>query len=165
MCLSACLSIHPFILLSVSARLFSSQLHLIKIQLLSKNTCKGTNSPLSLRCLQFEFSKWMVSSRGMFKDPYCVITFVTISLLSAHNSYCQLQNYTAVKSASFTLQQHQHTLFGSLLLEVIILQVLPHLTIIQRVLQHWTRIKHFIAILLWVTWSSLHLVYSKRKKR
>ena len=120
-CLPACLSIHPFILLPASVCLFCPQLHMIR----TSNTYVDSNS---LYCLFAAFSLSSANDRSAHKvclnDPYDVITFVTVSLLSVHNCYCQLQNYIAAKPLSFTLQQHQQSLLSAMLLLQVI--ILPH---------------------------------------
>lgn len=130
-CLSVCLSIHPFILLSVSACLFYFRLHLISTFHCPQRTHALTQTFPS--CLFAAFSFSLANERSACKvclnDQHHVITFVTVSLLSAHNCYCQLQNYMAAKPLSFTLQQHQDALFSSIFTKRNN-TVLPHSTVI-----------------------------------
>ncbi len=113
-CLPACLSIHPFIFLFVSVSLCYCQLHLINTSLPPTNTCTDTNSA---SCLSGAVSVSLVNEwsahRVCLNGQYCVITPVTMSLLSAHKCYYQLPNYIGVKPLSFTLKEHQHTPFSS----------------------------------------------------
>lgn len=128
--LSACLSIHSS--LHLTLRLCLSLLLPaapdINVSLPSKNTCVDTNVP---QCLFAAFSFSLANERSAHKvclnDQHHVITFVTVSLLSAHNCYCQLQNYMAAKPLSFSLQQHQDAPFSSIFVKSNN-TVLPHST-------------------------------------